>query len=157
VCVSMCVCECARARARACVCVTACVRVCVTAVLADGVGRGGASPGYVLVLNLRCSSSDHCNKLHALTAVLTGQQSSRLDLLFDSTLSLSTCAPALGHSSPRYSRPPTQGRGVWPCSVGRTVLCARRDICSATALTIIAELQRLDMFCSEISTHTHTL
>jgi hypothetical protein len=95
---------------------------------------GGASPGYVRVLNSRCSSSDHCNKIQALIAVLPGQQSSRLDLLFDSTLLPLAHAPALGHSSPRYSSPPTQRRGVWPYPVGRTVRCAC-DTCSATALS----------------------
>jgi hypothetical protein len=133
------------------------VSVCVCVSLscwADGVGRGSASPGYVHVLNSRCSSSDRCNKLQALTAVLTGQQSSLLDLLFDSTLPSLTFAPALGHSSPRYSCPPTQRRGVWPYPVGRTVRCTCLQCYSPMARTVIAVLQSLDMIYGEISRHT---
>jgi hypothetical protein len=46
----------------------------------------------------------------------------------------------------RYICQPTLGCGVFPYPFGRTVRCASSDICSSIALTVIAVLQRLDMF-----------
>jgi hypothetical protein len=129
------------------------VSVCVSlSCWADGVGRGGASSGYVHVLNSRCSSSDHCNKLQALTAVLTGQQSSRLDLLFD--LTLVNIRPCPGPFIPTLQLPThARTRRLAPSCWQICAMClpACRDIC-CIALTIIAVLQRLDVFYSEIST-----
>ena len=106
---------------------------------AGRIGRGGESHCYVF--NSRCSSSVHGTKLQALTAVLTGQQSSWLELSFEWTLSSVTYAPVLVHSTAA-----TQGRVVWQYPVGKTVRFACIDICSSITLTVIAVLQSLDMF-----------
>ena len=108
---------------------------------ADRIGRGGVSPYYVLIS--RCSLSDQSKKLscshrrHDWPAVMTAWPVIWLKRFVGD---MRSCPGS------RYICQPTLGCGVFPYPFGRTVRCASSDICSSIALTVIAVLQRLDMF-----------